>query len=236
MPELMELVPGRARPAVQALRGARHGWRMAPQLVAQLDAFAEAARVTPFMLSLAAFMVLLQRYSRRDDIVVGTPTSGRSRPETQQLIGFFANTLALRVDAAGDPSFTAFLGRVRSCVLDGFANQDVPFEKVVDAVGLRRSRSHGTLIQILFTHRHDVGIEGDRCRSRSRREQCQRKTRHSSSPCGASDGVACTINGKLDCISVAALRSPASAPSGRFPFRADSRAGRMSALPRSDPT
>ena len=160
-PQLIDLLQGRKRPAGQVLRGARHIWRIEPGIVARLDALAQSERATPFMLSLAAFVVLLQRYSRGDDIVIGTPISGRPRPETQRMIGYFANTLALRTDASGDPSFTALLQRVRNCVLDSFANQDAPFEKVVDSLGLRRSRSHGTLFQVLFTHRHGIGTALD---------------------------------------------------------------------------
>ncbi len=156
VPEALELMPGRSRPAIQQLRGAKHRWWIAPGTVQGLDRLACAERVTPFMLSLAAFMVLLHRYSGCDDIVVGTPISGRQRPETERLIGFFANTLALRASASGDPSFRDFLGRVRSSVLGGFANQDLPFEKVVDVVGHRRSRSHAPLFQVLFTHREEI--------------------------------------------------------------------------------
>jgi amino acid adenylation domain-containing protein len=162
LPQVLEIIQGRTRQPVQALRGARHVWRIAPETVTRLDGFAQESRVTPFMLSLAAFAVLLQRYSRRDDIVVGTPVSGRQRSETQLLVGFFANTVALRMDASEDPTFREFLQRVRSCVLDGFANQDVPFEKVVDALAIRRSRSHGPVFQVLFTHRNELGnpLEG----------------------------------------------------------------------------
>ena len=156
LPELTELMHGRKRHAIQRLQSVTHRWRIAPEIVVGLDRLARAARVTPFMLSLAAFMVLLHRYGAGNDIVVGTPIVGRPRPETAELIGFFANTLVLRVDASGDPVFRDFLSRVRETVLGGFAHQDLPFEKLVEIVGHARVRSHTPLFQVLFTHRQEI--------------------------------------------------------------------------------
>ena len=100
-----------------------------------------------FMTLLAAFTVLLGRYSGQDDIVVGTPVAGRNRAETEDLIGFFVNTLVLRADLSGDPAFTELLGRVRQTALDAYAHQDLPFEQLVEALVTDRDRSRTPLFQ-----------------------------------------------------------------------------------------
>src|SRR5262245_15585498 len=103
------------------------------------------------MTLLAAFQTLLLRYSGQEDIVTGTPIANRTRLETERLIGFFVNMLALRTDLSGNPPFRELLGRVREISLEAFAHQDLPFEKLVEELQIKRDLSREPLFQIVFT-------------------------------------------------------------------------------------
>jgi non-ribosomal peptide synthetase component F len=107
--------------------------------------------VTPFMALLAAFQVLLHRYSGQDDICVGTPIAGRDRSELEELIGFFANTLVLRARPSGRLTFRQLLAQVREMALGAYAHQEVPFEKLVEELQPVRSLSHTPLFQVMFS-------------------------------------------------------------------------------------
>jgi acyl carrier protein len=107
-------------------------------------------RVTPFMTLVAAFQTLAHWYSGQDDICVGTDIAGRNRSEIEGLIGFFANQLVLRTDLSGNPTFRVLLGRVREVVLGAYAHQDLPFEKLVEALNPKRHLSHSPLFQVKF--------------------------------------------------------------------------------------
>ena len=102
------------------------------------------------MTLLAAFQVLLHRYSGQDDIAVGTPIAGRRRTELEGLIGFFVNTLVLRSDLAGNPTFTEFLARVRDSALGAYTHQDIPFETLVAELSPSRDMSRHPLFQVMF--------------------------------------------------------------------------------------
>jgi amino acid adenylation domain-containing protein len=120
----------------------------------ELAALSRREGVTLFMTLLAAFQTLLMRYSGQEDIVVGAPIANRTRPEVEPLIGFFTNTLALRADLSGDPSFLELLGRVREVTLGAFAHQDVPFEKLVEELQPERNPSRSPIFQVVFQLQH----------------------------------------------------------------------------------
>src|SRR5262249_10880793 len=109
--------------------------------------------VTPFMALLAGFTVLLSRYSRQEDIVVGIPIASRHQIEVEELIGLFINTLVLRVDLSGNPSFRGLLAQVREVTLGAYAHQDLPFEQLVEALQPERDQSRSPLFNVLFTLR-----------------------------------------------------------------------------------
>ncbi|MCC5795528.1 MAG: amino acid adenylation domain-containing protein, partial [Chromatiales bacterium] len=149
-PELITLPLDRPRPVRQTFRGSRIARALPPQLATRLRGLAARAQVSQFMLLLAAFKVLLMRFGAGTDIVVGTPVAGRRRTELEQQVGLYANTLALRTDLSGEPDFMALLGRVRSTVLQAFDHQDLPFEKLVEALRPVRSLAHSPVFQVMF--------------------------------------------------------------------------------------
>ena len=156
-PALLELPTDRPRPAVQSHRGAVLRFTLPPELGGRLSAVGRAEGATLFMTVLAAFQLLLARYSGQDDVVVGTPVAGRTRPELEGLIGFFANTLALRTDLSGDPTFGQLLRRVREATLGAFAHQELPFEKLVEALQPERSLAHAPVFQVALALQDAAG-------------------------------------------------------------------------------
>ena len=146
----LELPTDRPRPARQTFRGAGVPLTLSPEVSGGLQALARREGATVFMTLLAAFKALLARHTGREDVVVGAPVAGRTRPETETLIGFFLNTVGLRDDLSGDPAFREILARVRSTVLEALANQDAPFEKVVEALRPERDLSRTPLFQVFF--------------------------------------------------------------------------------------
>jgi amino acid adenylation domain-containing protein len=147
-PPVVDLPLDRPRPSVQGNRGNRVGLAIEPGLAERFDSLARRLGVTPFMALLAAFATLLSRYGGQDDVVVGTPIANRGRAELEDLIGFFVNTLALRVDLSGDPGFGELAGRVREMSLGAYAHQDIPFERLVDELRPERSLSHSPVFQV----------------------------------------------------------------------------------------
>ncbi|QJB38446.1 amino acid adenylation domain-containing protein [Chitinophaga oryzae] len=138
------------RPATGSTHGAFVVFNIAGALAAALRQLAQQEGATLYMVLLAAFKVLVHRYSGQEDICVGGAVAGRTRTELEPLIGFFVNTLALRTDLGGNPSFQALLQRVKNTLLDAFEYEDAPFEKVVEAVVKERDRNRNPLFQSVF--------------------------------------------------------------------------------------
>ncbi|HET7228485.1 MAG TPA: amino acid adenylation domain-containing protein [Longimicrobium sp.] len=149
-PALLELPADRPRPPVQSFRGATERMEVPAALVERLHAVARGESATLFMAALAAFKVLLSKYGAGDDIVVGSPITGRTRTEVEGLIGFFLNTLALRTELGGDPTFRQVVRRVREGALGAWQHQDLPFERLVEALHPERSLSYSPLFQAMF--------------------------------------------------------------------------------------
>jgi len=141
----------RPRPAVQSFAGARHCLALPPQLSREVRALARRQGSSLFMTLLAAFEVLLHRYTGQDDLALGTVSAGRARPEVEGLLGFFANPVPLRADVSGDPAFTELLTRVRDETLEAIAHDDVPFESLVNALGIERDAGRNPLFQVAFS-------------------------------------------------------------------------------------
>jgi len=156
-PALLDLPTDRPRPAVQDTARGAHRFRIPRDLRDRLSALARAEGATPFMALAAAWGTLLHRWSGQDDVVVGTPLAGRTHPETEPLIGFFVQTLALRMDLAGDPSFRALLGRVRETTVEAYAHQEVPLDRLVEPLKVERSLSHPPLFQAMITLQNAAG-------------------------------------------------------------------------------
>src|SRR4051794_38833066 len=147
---VLDLPTDHPRPPVQLHRGADLAFTVPAPVVDRLTRLGRERRATPFMVLLAAFDVLLARWARQDDVVVGAPIAGRSRPELEGLIGFFVNTLVLRANLSGDPTFSTVLERVRTAALDAYAHQDLPFEKLVEELSPDRDLSRNPLVQVIF--------------------------------------------------------------------------------------
>ena len=147
-PTVLTLPTDRPRPPVQTFRGGLEPFCLSRELTQQVQTLGRESGVTLFMTLLGAFATLLSRYSGQTDVVVGAPIANRNHRETEGLIGFFVNTLPLRLDLAGDPTFAELLGQVRQVTLDGYAHQDVPFEKLVEELQPERSLSHTPLFQV----------------------------------------------------------------------------------------
>ncbi len=149
-PTVLELPTDKPRPAVQAFRGAAEVLRFPRELSEPLKALGRQEKSTLFMIFMASFMALLNRYTGQSDILVGSPISGRTLSETENLIGFFLNTVVLRGQFGDDPSFRSLLRQVRERALGAYAHQDFPFGNLVAEVAPDRDPSHSPLIQVMF--------------------------------------------------------------------------------------
>ncbi|WP_404370386.1 non-ribosomal peptide synthase/polyketide synthase [Corallococcus coralloides] len=153
-PKALELPTDRPRPAAQTFRGAVVPFQFPRELSDAMQALCRSEGVTPSMVVLAAFQVLLSRYSGQEDVSVGSPIAGRHHAELEELIGFFVNTLVLRTKLDGDPSFRELLARVRDVSLGAYAHQDVPFEKLVEALRPERDPRRTPLFQVMLAYQN----------------------------------------------------------------------------------
>ncbi|MCY1023460.1 non-ribosomal peptide synthase/polyketide synthase [Pyxidicoccus sp. MSG2] len=149
-PAALDLPLDHARPPVQSFRGASVSFTLPRALTGQLQALARTEGATLFMVLLAAFQHLLARWSGQEDIVIGTPVAGRTDRRTEGLIGFFVNMLVLRTDVSGDPTFRTLVARAKETALQAYAHQDLPFEKLVEALNPVRDLSRPALFQVQF--------------------------------------------------------------------------------------
>ncbi|HVS52166.1 MAG TPA: MupA/Atu3671 family FMN-dependent luciferase-like monooxygenase [Opitutaceae bacterium] len=149
-PALLELPTDHPRPPVQSHRGDTVSLRLEPALVAQLKQLGTRERVTLFMTLLAAFKIVLHRYTGQEDLVVGTPLAGRDQAETEQLIGFFINTALMRTNLGGDPSVKELLARIRETTLSAYEYREMPYEKLVEELQPQRNLSFDPICQIFF--------------------------------------------------------------------------------------
>ncbi len=149
-PAMLKLPTDHPRPAQQSFRGASVALKLSPLLSQSLVDLSQRQGVTLFMTTLAAFQTLLFRYTGQEDIVIGTPIAGRNREEIEGLIGFFVNTLALRTNVSGNPTFRELLERVKEIALRAYAHQDLPFEKLVEELNPERDVSHSPVFQVMF--------------------------------------------------------------------------------------
>ncbi len=149
---VLELPTDHPRPAMPSYQGTRHNFAIDPALAAQLRACAQKHNVTLFMLLLAAFNVLLHRYTGQGDIRVGVPIANRNRSEVEGLIGFFVNTQVLRTEMTGQTRVSELLQTVKEHALGAQAHQELPFERLVEALKVERSLSHTPLFQVMYNH------------------------------------------------------------------------------------
>jgi amino acid adenylation domain-containing protein/FkbM family methyltransferase len=147
---VLALPTDRPRPAVMRYPGASHHFRLPASLSARIRALGRTEGATLFMTLMSVFQLLLHRHTGEHDIIVGTPISGRNQFEIEPLIGFFVNTLVIRTKLSGGVNFRELLRYVRDITLEAHAHQDLPFEKLIEAIGVERSLSYNPLFQVMF--------------------------------------------------------------------------------------
>jgi hypothetical protein len=152
-PPLLQLPTDRPRPAQASYEGGEVCFRLPAATLERLAALGRRERVTLFMTLFAAFQAVLCRWSSQTDLLVGVPIAGRTQLDLEEVVGCFANTLVLRTDLAGDPSFRDLLRRIRGVVIDGLAHQELPFERLVQELRPVRSVNYHPLFQVLFNVR-----------------------------------------------------------------------------------
>jgi amino acid adenylation domain-containing protein len=158
---LLELPTDYPRPAQQSYRGQRYIYALTPELTAAVNAFSQQQGVSLYMTLLATLSILLSRYSRQEDLCIGSPIANRTHSQTEGLIGFFVNTLVMRQQIKLEPSFIEFLQQTRQTCLDAYAHQDVPFDVLVEKLRPERSMSYNPLFQVMFALENNASPDLD---------------------------------------------------------------------------
>jgi amino acid adenylation domain-containing protein len=151
---ILELPTDRPRPVLQSFRGARYRFQISGGISSQMREFCQRQRMTPFQLFLAAYAIMLMRYSGQEDIILGCPFANRSRPELDGLVGLFVNTLPIRVNLRGNPSVREFLKQVHEVMLETYPWQAAPFETLVSEFSPERDLSRTPVFQVLINMRN----------------------------------------------------------------------------------
>jgi amino acid adenylation domain-containing protein len=160
LPEPLQLPTDRPRPAVQNDHGSSVLRRLPPRLTGELERFAQQSGVTVYTVLLTAFHTLLHRYTGQTDIVLGSPAAARDRSEFRDILGFFVNTLPIRLDLAGDPRFTDLLGGTRAAVFAALERQRVPFVRVVERIQPPRDAGRSPVFQVMYAHQQGSPADG----------------------------------------------------------------------------
>lgn len=147
---VLELPTDRPRPPIQTFSGDIIEVRIPADLTRSLNEISRNSGATLFMTLMASFSFLLGRYSGQEDVCIGTPIANRTRPELENMIGCFVNSIAVRTDLSNNPTFTELLAQVKETTLHAYANQEVPFEKLVDTLNISRDMSHTPIFQVMF--------------------------------------------------------------------------------------
>ena len=147
----LDLPTDHPRPSLQTFRGQRVTSELSSTLIDQLQRLSREQNATLYMILFAAFTVLLRRYSRQEDILVGTPTAGRLKSDFEGVVGFFVNNLVLRTDLRGNPSFVELLRRVQRTAMEAFEHQSIPFDQLVEELQPERSLDRSPIFQVMFS-------------------------------------------------------------------------------------
>jgi amino acid adenylation domain-containing protein len=159
LPQVHSLALDKPRPVVQSFVGDNHQQLLSSSLTEAVQSLCQRQDVTLFMMLHAALSILLNRYSAQSDIVVGSPVAGRNHQDIEPLIGFFANTLAIRSDLSQNLAFDTYLAQCKQTILDAYSHQDVPFDMVVEALNPQRSLAHGPVVQIVLSLQNNEQVE-----------------------------------------------------------------------------
>jgi amino acid adenylation domain-containing protein len=160
-PTVLDLPTDKPRPPVQTFQGSSESFYLPIDLASRLNAFSVHQGGTPFMAFFAAYSILLYRHTGQQDILIGFPIAYRNHLELEKMMGFFANTLVLRADLSGNPTYREFLARVRAVTLAALAHQDLPFEKLVDELKLDRDMSRNPLFQVMIAFQNTPVSSGN---------------------------------------------------------------------------